>query len=154
MRLPPASRAGGNALQRSTEKCPGTVDLRESTCLVSGRSSRFQASPAQIKPPQSIVLSCEQVPGAPQPSEFGVKYVQIDGWGAPGCHGGPIARSEVCFQEPPRCQPAYRHPRRRQFRAKPDEFPLMPPLPPRSFCNSRRTWKIWRKRAGVEFCST
>ena len=34
----------------------------------------------QIKPLQSIVLSCERVPGTLQPSEFLGEFVQADGW--------------------------------------------------------------------------
>jgi hypothetical protein len=34
----------------------------------------------QFKPLQSIVLSCERVPGTLQPSEFLGEFVQADGW--------------------------------------------------------------------------
>src|SRR6267143_7013125 len=34
----------------------------------------------QIRPLQSIVLSCERVPGTLQPSEFLGEFVQSDGW--------------------------------------------------------------------------
>jgi len=40
------------------------------------------------RPLQSIVLSCEQVSGTLQPSEFVGEFVQADGWGAPACHAG------------------------------------------------------------------
>src|SRR5258708_33101043 len=39
-----------------------------------------QRSVVQIHPLQSIVLSCERVPGTLQPSEFLGEFVQADGW--------------------------------------------------------------------------
>ena len=44
------------------------------------RTNRQRSSKVQIKPLQSIVLSCERVPGTLQPSEFLGEFVQADGW--------------------------------------------------------------------------
>src|ERR1700722_17438377 len=43
-----------------------------------GRSST-EGSLVQIRPVQSFVLSCEEVSGTPQPSEFVEEFVQPDG---------------------------------------------------------------------------
>ena len=42
--------------------------------------ARNDVSLVQIRPLQSIVLSCERVPGTLQPFEFLGEFVQADGW--------------------------------------------------------------------------
>jgi hypothetical protein len=60
---------------------PGTSDRHEPGTLIGIVRNPHSAeeSLVQIKPVQSFVLSCEQVPGTPQPSEFVEEFVQPDG---------------------------------------------------------------------------
>ena len=65
-------------------RCHKNVTRIAKMCALSERQRRGLWSPrrslVQIKPLQSIVLSCERVPGTLQPSEFLGEFVQADGW--------------------------------------------------------------------------
>src|ERR1700722_15449382 len=67
----------GIAQSRSTRLAVTYLD-RDTDAL--DKTSWQRSSSVQIKPLQSIVLSCERVPGTLQPSEFLGEFVQADGW--------------------------------------------------------------------------
>src|SRR5882672_2768835 len=69
------------------------------------KTSPQRSSSVQIKPLQSIVLSCERVPGTLQPSEFLGEFVQADGWArlpvTPLNHGsGKLRRTFLMSRSP------------------------------------------------------